>query len=775
MTYAGETLKVSLSHFKFVLVLLLLGPILVNTVHAATPPPPHFALSVWSSVTGTNASDALGQNTNGKNIAVFINQPIQFTTNVVGANSVTYRWTAGGCPGPTSAANTPTFTYTPNAVINNYMCHIQVTASNGPQMQNLMIQIAALRPPTFALTGNQVIGANILLNASVTFTMTGVGQTRDRYVFNWAWVGASGACPSGSGFTANAQEYRTNPHPGMPGEYVSNAFKYGPTAAGTCNVSVAIYQRPIGGANNGIDGPNGLAMEGISGTGTAKLSLSIKSSSTTTTTTTVTTTSSTTTGSSTTSTIGFTTTSTTTATTTSTTTIPGTKPLKLAITSSSNVIDTQQSITLTAKVQGGTPKYKFSPYTTNAPNHYYEVSGNTITFNAIGSFTVFKTVTDSANNVATASVNVIVEPVITGLPASIAENIRGNTVANVVIGVPEIGYITMAANTFTRVYIHFYDYTSNTAINPLTSNSTGTFATVGIYDFELTGNNANALVTNLNMLYSCGANDVPYIYNSIDGTWSLMTYTTSAFSGSTCQIQLANMPIDPIFGIFTFTPSSSSSGGSPGGGNGGFFSNGGSSTGGAAAGGGGGPPVPTFTNVNNNSCYLTDGLTEDNNALITLNGTTFTVVDNFISPNDTGVSINNQQYTLYVNNAVTLPSSNSLNYSIDLVNLYYAPIEHTVNLLLCSGPLQTANTLAQVPPGSANTINQVPPSNSLIPANSVKTGALSGKPGSGGTLILAAAIAAITAAAVAFGVVYVTKSRTKRRKQVRSAVNLEDL
>ena len=58
------------------------------------------------------------------------------------------------------------------------------------------------------------------------------------------------------------------------------------------------------------------------------------------------------------------------------------------------------------------------------------------------------------------------------------------------------------------------------------------------------------------------------------------------------------------------------------------------------------------------------------------------VVDNFISPNETGVMVdNNQSFLLQFNKTYSIKGTNA---TIALTGLIYAPIEHTVTLELCA-------------------------------------------------------------------------------------------
>ncbi|MDE1865253.1 MAG: hypothetical protein KGH94_01275 [Candidatus Micrarchaeota archaeon] len=99
---------------------------------------------------------------------------------------------------------------------------------------------------------------------------------------------------------------------------------------------------------------------------------------------------------------------------------------------------------------------------------------------------------------------------------------------------------------------------------------------------------------------------------------------------------------------------------------------------------GGGSALPTV--IHSGECYLIDNLTTPNSESFALNGTRFNLTVNFISVNDTGITVDGKNYTLLVESSQQLLDNGQYNYSIDLKRISYIPAEHTVNLTVCGFP-----------------------------------------------------------------------------------------
>lgn len=155
------------------------------------------------------------------------------------------------------------------------------------------------------------------------------------------------------------------------------------------------------------------------------------------------------------------------------------------------------------------------------------------------------------------------------------------------------------------------------------------------------------------------------------------------------------------------------------------------SNGGGGGGGGGGPTgvsptfVPTVT-TSGNSCYVATPVAWLDTFTFHIGGTTISVLDNFISPNETGVQIGSQTYTLLENQPQSISGANA---TIELTNVSYLPIEHTVTLMLCpvsgASPLQpslnsttnstTGNLTVQTSPVTTTVLPTIP-TTSTVPA-----------------------------------------------------------
>ncbi len=206
--------------------------------------------------------------------------------------------------------------------------------------------------------------------------------------------------------------------------------------------------------------------------------------------------------------------------------------------------------------------------------------------------------------------------------------------------------------------------------------------------------------------YPCSApagEIAPYVLTN--GSWTKVSaYNVSS---SACTVEFS-IPADPVIGIFQ---SAQSSGGSAGGGSGGGGSGGG---GGGVGGGGGGQFLPTVVkfNTSNETGYKIYNFTQDNQEKVGINGTIFTIVENFISPDQAGISVNGDSYTLSDGEIVSLTGHPG--YHLGLLNISYLPIINLVNIEIyesISSPPKANNTVV------ANTIKPV----NTVPTNSINT------------------------------------------------------
>jgi hypothetical protein len=84
------------------------------------------------------------------------------------------------------------------------------------------------------------------------------------------------------------------------------------------------------------------------------------------------------------------------------------------------------------------------------------------------------------------------------------------------------------------------------------------------------------------------------------------------------------------------------------------------------------------------TCDQVSNLTQLGSATFNLDGQTFTIVDNFISPTSAGIMINGKQYTLSDGSTVSIGIVGGVNYTATLKSISYnVPIMHTVAVEIC--------------------------------------------------------------------------------------------
>ena len=143
--------------------------------------------------------------------------------------------------------------------------------------------------------------------------------------------------------------------------------------------------------------------------------------------------------------------------------------------------------------------------------------------------------------------------------------------------------------------------------------------------------------------------------------------------------------------------------------------------GGSAGFAGAGSEEPTI--IATSTGYTVDNLTQDGSFNITLCGSKLGVVDNFITPTGTGLTINNTEYGLNNGTAIQLAGlTNGCN--VQLLNISYVPYLHTVQLGFSNvaPPVQstTATTTASTTSTSQTTTQAsttptiIPPTNTTI-------------------------------------------------------------
>lgn len=175
-----------------------------------------------------------------------------------------------------------------------------------------------------------------------------------------------------------------------------------------------------------------------------------------------------------------------------------------------------------------------------------------------------------------------------------------------------------------------------------------------------------------NVFVSCLQNAT---VNNTTSTTSTVTTTssTSSTSSSTSSTTASTTTITT-----SPTTGSSSSGG-----------------GGGGAPAGGGSQKPSVIELGN-GCYQVTNMTSPDYVIVNINGSSFYVRDNFVSPTDTGITIDNQtHYTLSLNSNYSISKNSRYNYTISLERISYLPIIQTVVLDICAAPVQNITTTAK--------------------------------------------------------------------------------
>ncbi len=205
---------------------------------------------------------------------------------------------------------------------------------------------------------------------------------------------------------------------------------------------------------------------------------------------------------------------------------------------------------------------------------------------------------------------------------------------------------------------------------------------VGPYTYQWSINNA-IVVTNANV----AANSNTYTFSgnatTLAGSPDLVKVLVTNSTKSGLATESINVSTTPV--TTTIPSSTSSSGG--GGGTGGSF-------------------VPTTQITSGGLCYMISNFTQAEQVDMSFLGTRFTVVENFISPTDAGVTVNGASYTLTLGVATSLQRVNGTNYTVELDNITYIPIRHSITLSVCgakavvipAAPVVNATNSTTIPP-----------------------------------------------------------------------------
>jgi hypothetical protein len=196
-------------------------------------------------------------------------------------------------------------------------------------------------------------------------------------------------------------------------------------------------------------------------------------------------------------------------------------------------------------------------------------------------------------------------------------------------------------------------------------------------------------------LYKCTATNtwtlfyVPYTYPApLEGINSDTTSTTSVSTTSLSTTSTTSKATTSIISTGTTTIASTTStiltnsttttiGGGGGGG-----------TGGGGGGGGSGSSKPVIVQTNNG--FVVSEIAQKNVFNVTACGENMNAIDNFITPTYSGLSVNNQEYTIEENASSMISGTNCY---ITLLNTSYLPIEQTITLEIYNSTPQSSSVL----------------------------------------------------------------------------------
>jgi hypothetical protein len=402
----------------------------------------------------------------------------------------------------------------------------------------------------------------------------------------------------------------------------------------------------------------------------------------------------------------------------------------ISITPLSSTIDAGYGVTFTNITTPGTPPYSYSYNVigNNVISNDFTIGGNNlITFNSAGNYVVTENVIDSAGgNSVSNNALVSVNPILT---------------VSILVASPTIvtGNSTMLnANAINGSSPYTYQWYNGILCD-----------------------NANTIT---------GANTALYSTPTLTSTTSYCVVATDSLDANAISTAMVTVTTPP--------PPSGGGGGGGGGGSGGPGGSGGGGGGGSSSagggGGGGGSSLPSLIPYINGTVagWLITNLTVGNSETFPLSNKTTHLTVNFITPTTAGITVNNQTYTLTVNNTVSLTNTSNSTDFVVLKNLSYLPILHSIALLLYETNAQPVFTpvsnATNSPTANINATTQIPPpTSSIIAGNATVTTTIaavvlstaSAKPNYTYLIILIAAAAIILVIAAS-----VVAARRRRRK-----------
>jgi YVTN family beta-propeller protein len=426
---------------------------------------------------------------------------------------------------------------------------------------------------------------------------------------------------------------------------------------------------------------------------------------------------------------------------------------EIILTPSVTTIDADQSVTFTNTTTGGLDPYSFA-YSV-APSSNVTVSGNGMTFATPRTYEVNEIVTDSLG-MSAASLPVTIT--VTTLPVTRIKILNRSII--------EVGQnASFSADVSGGIAPYSYIWTLD---DNVISRTTNTRTTTLIGNLSYLGVDKLAVVAT-DKLGSKATNSVFIIINPVKNTAEHYSFLSASFQNSTSTLdqgQAENIAVNVIGGMPQFTYAWALDGTE-------LTQNGASmtfnanttdigshelsvnvtdsvgevasasqtvtvlpptttttsiaitSSGGGSFTGGGAPPsqgggrsyVPSV--VQSGLCKIISNFTTPKSLDTDLYNSTFNLTDNFITPTTAGVTINGKSYTLLADKQVNISTNQP--FSIELLNISYLPIVHSISLSLCFNEAAQTTTTTTIPPPPATTIPTTTPATpTTIPTTTVQ-------------------------------------------------------
>ena len=371
--------------------------------------------------------------------------------------------------------------------------------------------------------------------------------------------------------------------------------------------------------------------------------------------------------------------------------------------------DDHKFVVSAAAATGGTPPYTYawSGNTVACPG--FTNPGNVLSFTYTPSsgtngciFTL--KVSDSASTPATQSLtsNLIVAAPPDAHMFAITNTTEGNVINDTTEGLRFL----LPANSTGRLngsdtFFIVINDSSNTTAGPANFNK--------LYSANVVSSPATVNSISVIADYPCSISSSNiYPYELANGTWTAIT--PFSVNASSCTVAFS-ISADPIIGLMQYVPPASNNNG----GGTGVSSNGAGTPEGSS-----GPTVVPFK-TSNETGYNIYNISNDNSEHLLVDGAAYLLTQNFITPNTTGITIDNVSYLLKVGE--TLALLGKANVFIHLVALSYIPVLHTVNYTLFavpgnSTPVNTTSTTTTTV-ATTTTIKAAPPASSTVATTTI--------------------------------------------------------